>query len=209
MTSTHGDPVAGDTNGANDIFVRDVIFDKISRVSLDSNGVQGNGDSFNNWGPSVSADGRYVAFESRATNLVSGDNNSRCDVFVRDRLTGTTERVSLSFNGVQGNGDSVQPSISADGRYVAFSSVASNLVSGGTSYWQVFVRDRQAGTTKLVSSNSVGGQGIGDSGYPSISADGGYVAFESQATNLVAGGTNGLYQVFIRDLQAMPPNWSA
>jgi Tol biopolymer transport system component len=171
-----------------------------TRVSVASNGAQGNGDSFSS---SISADGRYVAFHSIASNLVSGDTNGAWDVFVHDRQSGQTTRVSAASNGAQGNGDSESPSISADGRYVAFSSDASNLVSGDTNgAWDVFVHDRQSGQTTRVSAASNGAQGNGDSESPSISADGRYVAFSSDASNLVSGDTNGAWDVFVHDRQS-------
>jgi Tol biopolymer transport system component len=169
-------------------------------VSVSSAGVQGNSSSYGT--PSISADGRYVAFYSPASNLVSGDTNGSVDIFVRDRQTGTTELVSVSSSGVQGNGSSYSPSISADGRYVAFYSLASNLVTADTNlYEDVFVRDRQAGTTERVSVSSAGAQGNSSSYTPSISADGRYVAFRSYATNLVSGNVNGYSDIFVRDRQ--------
>jgi len=170
------------------------------RVSLTSLGAQANGASF---GCSISPDGRYVAFDSAASSLVSGDTNAKSDVFVRDRLSGTTERVSLTSLGAQGNGNSFRPAISADGRYVAFDSEASNLVSGDTNTTtDIFVRDRQSGTTERVSVDSLGAQGIGYSPYASISADGRYVAFDSDASSLVSGDTNVATDVFVRDRQS-------
>ena len=136
-------------------------------VSVDSGGAQGNSVSGD---PSISTDGRYVAFDSLASNLVLGDTNGLEDVFVRDRLTGTTERVSISTGGTEGNGFSAIPSISADGRYVAFESVASNLVPGDTNGTRdVFVRDRQTGTTQRVSIDSSGVQMVGTSTFSSTS----------------------------------------
>src|SRR5439155_1734749 len=133
-----------------------------------------------------SADGRYVVFQSFASNLVSGDANGLGDVFVRDRQSGATELVSVATGGAQGNGGSNYPSISADGRYVAFASDASNLVSGDTNGVEdVLVHDLQTGATERVSIATGGAQGNGDSRAPSISADGRYVAFESDAQNLV------------------------
>jgi archaellum component FlaF (FlaF/FlaG flagellin family) len=129
--------VPGDTNGTWDVFVHDRVTGQTTRVSVASDGTQGNGHSGS---PSISADGRYVAFSSSASNLVPGDTNGRGDVFVHDRLTGQTTRVSVASDGTQGNGDSWWPSISADGRYVAFASEASNLVPGDTNgTWDVFV----------------------------------------------------------------------
>src|SRR5436190_3414638 len=147
--------------------------------SMSSTGVQGNQDSEL---PAVSGDGRYVAFASLSDNLVPGDSNGAVDVFVRDRLTGTTERVSVSSTGVQGNAGSGLlngmggPSLSADGRYVAFDSQASNLVKGDTNNAiDVFVRDRLTGTTERDSVASDGAQGSGEEA--TISDDGNRVAF--------------------------------
>jgi Tol biopolymer transport system component len=191
--------VAGDANAVSDIFVRDRQAGTTTLVSKSSAGGAGDGDSSS---PLISADGRYVAFESAATTLVSGDTNGKIDIFVRDRQTGTTTLVSKSSAGVGGDGDSYHPSFSVDGRYVVFTSAATNLVSGDTNgAYDVFVRDRNTGTTTLVSRNSAGTEGDGDSSDPSISADGRYIAFESDATNLLAGDTNGAYDVFVRDRQ--------
>src|SRR3989440_488453 len=138
--------VGSDTNGVRDVFVRDRKTGKTTRVSVDSHGAQGNGDSE---GPSISADGRFVAFLSSASNLVGGDTNGVRDVFVRDRKTGKTRRVSVDSHGAQGKGASFVPSISANGRFVAFSSVANNLVGGDTNTASdVFVRDRKTGKTR-------------------------------------------------------------
>jgi hypothetical protein len=159
-----------------------------TRVSVASDGTQGNGGSYS---PSISADGRYVAFSSCASNLVSGDTNNYCDIFVRDRQSSQTNRVSVKLDGTQGNGDSSYPSISADGRYVAFTSRANNLVDNDTNNSQdVFVHDRQTGQTSRISIASNGAQGNWNSDYSSISADGRYVAFSSNASNLVSGDTN-------------------
>ena len=158
-----------------------------TRVSVASDGTQSNNSSYN---PSISANGRYVAFESEATNLVRGDTNNFRDIFVHDRQTGQTTRVSVASDGTQANGHSYDPSISADGRYVAFASLANNLVSGDTNDQQdIFVHDRQTGQTTRVSVASDGTQASGHSFNPSISADGRYVAFVSSASNLVGGDT--------------------
>jgi Tol biopolymer transport system component len=169
------------------------------RVSVDSSGAQGNSGSA---GDSISADGRYVAFWTDADNLVPGDTNVIHDIFVHDRETGVTERVSVSSAGVQGNNWSAVPSISADGRYVAFESWASNLVPGDlNAFGDVLVHDRQTGVTERVSVDSSGAEGNDRSWFPSISADGRYVAFESSANNLVPGDTNGAPDVFVHDRQ--------
>jgi hypothetical protein len=192
--------VSGDTNGFQDVFVRDRQTGTTTRVSVDSSGVEGNWMSDD---PLISADGRYVAFSSEASNLVSGDTNDYKDVFVHDRLTGITTRVSVDSNGVEGNEMSVAHSISADGRFVVFESDATNLVVGDTNgCTDIFVHDRVTGATTLVSVDSSGVQGIGPSWHASISADGRYVAFHSEAGNLVSGDTNGYADVFVRDLVA-------
>jgi len=169
------------------------------RVSVNSNGDQANGICLD---PSVSADGRYVAFWSYASFLVAGDTNNQPDVFVRDRQTGVTERMSVSSAGAQGDGNCQFSSISADGRYVAFASFASNLVPGDTNEIQdIFVRDRQTGTTERVSVDSAGTQGSMDAHEPSLSADGRYVTFWSEASDYVSNDTNAAGDVFVRDRQ--------
>ena len=195
--------VPGDTNNSNDIFVRDLLTNTTTRVSVDSVGNQGNGRSFP---PSISADGRFVAFDSAASNLVPGDTNNDRDIFVRDLLTNTTTRVSVDLAGNQGNNSSGNSSISADGRFVVFKSEASNLVPRDTNnYEDIFVRDLLTNTTTRVSVDSAGNQAISaevfaSSFHPSISADGRFVAFESDATNLVPGDTNNRNDIFVRDL---------
>lgn len=152
---------------------------------------------------SLSADGRYVAFATRANNLVEGDTNATSDIFVHDRETGQTSRVSVDSQGNQSNGSSKAPSISADGRYVTFESHASNLVEGDANGNEsdIFVHDRETGRTSLVSIDSQGLQGNSDSIQASISADGRYVAFTSDANNLVPGDTNRNVDVFVHDRQ--------
>jgi len=191
--------VRNDTNGIADVFVRDLLTGMTERVSVASGGTQSNGGSTF---PSISADGRFVAFGSDATNLVAGDTNVTLDVFVRDRLAGTTERVSVGSSGIEANDRSLLPSISADGRYVVFGSSASNLVAGDTNGApDIFIRDRQAGTTERVGVGSGGEEPDFGAAYGRISADGRYVAFWSFATNLVSGDTNGFWDVFVLDLQ--------
>jgi Tol biopolymer transport system component len=182
------------------IFARDLVAGTTQLVSIDSSNQPANGHSQN---PSISSDGRFIAFDSGATNLVSGDTNGVSDIFVRDLQAGTTERVSVSSTNGQGNADSYSPSISADGRWVAFWSGATNLVPGDvTGYLDVFVRDRLTGITERVSVDSTGAPGDNGSRFPSISVDGRYVAFYSEATNLVAGDTNALPDIFVRDRMA-------
>lgn len=191
--------VTGGTNGNWDVFVRDRQLGTTELVSSDSGGVQGNGDSYGFDG-SISADGRCVAFVSTASNLVPGDTNGITDVFVHDRQTGATERVSVTSAGAQVSGAIDNASISADGRYVAFDSSASNLVPGDTNASRdIFVHDRVSGMTERVSVDSGGGEGNNHSHYALISADGRYVSFYSEASNLVAGDTNACRDVFVHD----------
>src|SRR6185369_568019 len=167
-----------------------------TRVSVDSNGNQGNAGSFLS---ALSADARFVAFDSSATTLVTGDTNGFSDIFVRDRATGQTTRVSVDSSGTQANDDSFNPAISANGRFVAFASRASNLVAGDTnasgfpeSDFDTFVHDRLTGQTVRVNVDSAGQQANATDfpQSPSLSADGRFVAFSSFASNLVAGDTN-------------------
>ncbi|MCB9433502.1 MAG: PD40 domain-containing protein [Ardenticatenaceae bacterium] len=196
--------VSGDTNGTLGIFVHDRQIGTTSRVSVDSSGNEGNGHSYN---PSISGDGRFVAFRSYASNLVSGDTNGSYDVFVHDRQTGTTSRVSVDSSGNEGNGSSHSPSISGDGRFVAFSSEASNLISSDTSgTFDIFVHDRQTGTTSRVSVNSSGNEGNGGSGFPSISGDSHFIAFQSSASNLVSGDNNNTGDIFVAEQAVTDPN---
>jgi len=184
------------------LFIRDRQTGTDELVSVDIDGNEGNGSSS---GGAISADGRFVAFESSATNLVTGDTNGAPDVFVRDRQTRTTERVSVATDGTQGSSPnwssvSSDPAISADGRFVAFASHATNLVPGDTNWdYDVFVHDRQTRTTERVSVASDGTPGNGWSFNPGISADGRFVAFDSSAWNLVPGDTNGVVDVFVHD----------
>lgn len=150
--------------------------------------------------PSISGNGRYVVFSSIATDLVTNDTNNCSDIFVRDLVNSTTTRISVSDSGVQGNGDSIHPVISADGKYIAYESTATNIVSGGLiGYSHVYLYNVSTGKTARVSVSSSGTVGNGSSFYPSISADGRYVAFQSDATNLVTGDTNFRTDVFVRD----------
>ena len=188
-----------DTNATSDVFVRDRRSGTTERVSVDGSG--GEADAWSG-SPSISADGRYVAFASSASNLVAGDTNHADDVFVHDRRTGTTQRVSVDSSGAEANDGVLRPSISADGRYVVFDSIASNLVAGDTNgMFDVFVRDRQTGTTELVSLGTSGVQADASSVFATISADGRFVAFDSYAPNLVIGDTNGDWDAFVRDRQ--------
>ncbi len=166
-------------------------------ISVTNEGTLGN-----NWSstPSISGDGRFAAFLSAADNLVPNDTNGVADVFVRDRLTSETWRISISSTGEQANAASELPMISADGRVVAFQSQATNLVPGeALTQTDIYIHDRLTGITERISVNDRGERGNGDSTTPSISADGRYVAFRSEASNLVHNDTNAAADVFIRD----------
>jgi Tol biopolymer transport system component len=169
----------------------------VARVSVASDGTQANGAS---WDPAMSGNARFMTFSSYASNLVAGDTNGRNDIFVRDHLTGITTRVSVSSTEAQPDHESWDPSISDDGRYVAFRSYASNLVDDDTAESDIFVRDRTLGLTTRISVSPTGGQADGSSYRPVISADGSTVVFESLATNLVADDTNDARDVFVADL---------
>ncbi len=187
----------GDSNGVADVFVHDLATGSTSRASVSSGGDQGDAASFS---PSLSGDGRFVAFASDATNLVAGDTNGTRDVFVRDRLLGTTERVSVASDGTQANGFSAPPSLSDDGRFVAFGSFAGTLVPSDTNgTLDVFVHDRETRVTTRVSVDGAGNQADGLSSGASMSADGRFVAFFSEATNLVPDDTNATRDVFVHD----------
>jgi len=170
-----------DTNGEPDVFVRDLRRGVTRRVSVSSSGRQANGPSGDDGRtPHISADGRYVAFYSDATNLVRHDTNGEPDAFVRDLRRGVTRRVSVSSSGRQANGPSGPGGISADGRYVGFTSGASNLVPHDTNgQLDVFVRDLRRGVTQRVSVDSSGKQlKWGAYGGGSISADGQRILFD-------------------------------
>jgi Tol biopolymer transport system component len=188
------------------VYVRDRIAGTMEVVSERPDGQSANGTAAQ---PSLSADGRYVAFSSDSEGLVPGDDNLGRDVFVRDRLAGTTTAASVSSAGalpqyISWQPDSREPSISADGRYVAFSSNARDLVPGDDfNDFDVFLRDRTGGTTRMASVTATGEQAYGgDSAGPSISADGRYVAFHSDAGNLSPGGGFGTVDIIIFDAAA-------
>jgi Tol biopolymer transport system component len=198
--SKASDLVPNDTNGVSDIFVYDRVTDTIERVSVATGGGQANGGSY---APSISADGDFVAFESDATNLDTNDTNGTTDIFYRQRSTGMTTRIVDNY-GDEANSDSYAPVISADGNYIAFFSYANNL-SLLTSYadlngtWDVFIYRRVnpfVRPVSVVGSETANGASL----YPSINADGGYVAFQSVASDLVAGDTNDDPDIFVNNL---------
>ncbi|MCF7983825.1 MAG: HYR domain-containing protein [Thiohalocapsa sp.] len=192
--------VPDDGNAVADVFVRDLIDGTMTRVSIDSVGTEGDAPSRF---AAISADGRYVAFQSRAANLVSGDTNGAFDIFVHDRRTGLTERVGAGEAGGQLDDDSFGPRISADGRYVAFNTAATLPgFSDDNGAVDVLLHDRATGQTELVSVDPAGNVGDGESTLAALSADGRHVAFRSAAANLVAGDSNAVADIFVRDLDA-------
>lgn len=171
----------------------------IERVSLDSGGNQAFGT--NRW-PNISRNGRFITYHSSASNLVPNDTNNVQDIFLFDRLTHTTERISLGLGGVQPNNRSEFADITDDGRYVVFQSEASNLVPNDTNNdWDIFFRDIQTGQIERISVSSTGAQANGYSLFADISANGRFVTFFSSASNLVPNDTNGRDDIFLFDRQ--------
>jgi hypothetical protein len=189
--------VPDDANGVEDIYVFDRGTHLLTRASVATGGGEGNGASFR---PHLSADGRYVVFDSAANNLVAGDTNAAFDVFRRDRVTGETIRISVATGGGQASGSSTDAEISDDGNLVVFQSVAFDLIaSDANGASDVFVRDLAAGTTARVSVTNAGSEADLGSSEPTISGDGRFVAFTSPSINLVAGDSNNASDIFVRD----------
>jgi hypothetical protein len=189
------------------LFLRDRTNGTTTLISVNTSGTNGGND--NSIPLALSADGRYVLFESSASDLVNNDTNNATDIFVRDQVSGTTVLVSVATNGLPGNGASRNAVMTPDNRYVAFSSAASDLIDGDTNgIRDIFVRDLQTGTTVLASvgAQSTGSSDLSDS--PAITADGRYVAFYSSATNLVPGISN-VGEVYVRDLTAQTTTWAS
>jgi hypothetical protein len=184
-----------------EVYLRDRQSGTTTRVDVSSGGAMANNSS---QGGGLSDDGRYVTFESDATNLVAGDTNGVTDVFLRDLVNGTTMRVSVSSGGAQGNDGSYGGGISPDNRYVSFLTYATNLAPGDTAGWvDLYVRDLVSGTTERVLLASGGGEANYDIMGGVFSADRRFVAFQSFASNLVAGDTNGVIDVFVHDRQTL------
>lgn len=180
-----------------DIMVKNTVTGTLVNVSTNAAGADANGHSYN---PVLSGDGHYVAYLSKATNLVASDTNGHDDVFVKDLQTGAVRNISTTAAGVQADADSKDIAISTDGHYVAFTSYADNLVAGDNSYADIFVKDTATGALLRVSTDSFGNAANGNSDHAAFSADGRYVVFASDASNLVAGDTNGTRDVFRKDL---------
>lgn len=198
--------VGEDTNNKADTFVKNLQTGSITRISENALGVGGDGDSYG--GVAFSTDGRYAVFNSDATNLIEGDTNGVSDIFMKDMQTGTIARLSTAADGTQGNGESISASVSADGRYVAFMSYASNLAQtqGGDDrtmqIYDIFVKDTQTGSISVATTTSSGLLTTYGGYFPSLSSDGRYVVFESGSTDLVSDDTNFVRDIFIKDLQS-------
>lgn len=191
--------VPNDINGYQDIFVHDLRTGATTIVSVASNGTQGNGNSSL---ARMSRDGRYISFVSDASNLVPNDHNNKYDVFVRDRKTNTTTRVSVASDGTESNDNSNCAVISGDGRYVAFSSWASNLVPGDINGCpDVFVRDLKTNTTIRINVASNGAESKGGGDFPSMSGDVRYITFYSNDGYLVPNDANRQPDIFVQDWQ--------
>jgi Tol biopolymer transport system component len=198
------------------IYVRDRQTGQTTVVSKSSAGIIGDGTSS---APAISADGRYVAYASTSTNLISGVNGMQ--IYLHDREMGETTLISKNNSGspVHGDGVSSSPAISSDGRFIVFASLSTNLGAAGGNQ-QIYIHDRLSGvngTTSLVSKDSGATAGNGNSSTPSVNGDGRYVAFVSGATNLVGGfsgqqiyvhdrntGANGINSLISRDNSGTP-----
>ncbi len=201
FASSASNLVAGDTNAQSDVFVRDRVAGTMTRASTTAAGAQATGGASGS--PSISSDGRYVAFNSSATNLVAGDTNAVSDVFVKDRQTGAIQRVSVTSGGVQGNAASTGPVISGDGTWIAFSTAATNLVAGDTNaQLDVVIKNRLTGAIERVSVGTMGAEGNNQSwvsGRGAIFGSGRLVVFNSWASTLIPSDTNNQPDAFLRD----------
>jgi len=183
------------SNATQQAYFYDLQTGMTEMVSVSSTGAAGTRSSAD---PDVSDDGSFFVFQSLAPNLVPDDTNVEQDIFVRSRTSGTTTRISVGWNGAQGNGQSRYPRMSRDGGYIVYASRASNLVTGDTNRaTDIFVYSRTSGQTQRVSIAGDGTQANGHSDYPMISGDGRWIAFESDASNLVPDDTNGVTDVFM------------
>jgi Tol biopolymer transport system component len=189
--------VPGDTNGMTDVFWHDRSTGETRRVSVDGAGGQANGRSF---AGAVSKNGRLVVFWSHATNLVAGDTNGVEDVFLHDTVLHATTRLTMGMDGVQTNGGNRFPTMSDDGRFVAFESFATNIVPGDSNNRaDIILLDRRSGQFRRIGQPPVG-ESNGDNLRPQITPNGRFLAFESSSSNLVPGDTNGTIDAFVVDL---------
>ena len=191
--------VPGDINGFTDIFLYEVATATMTRISLGMGGAEAD-DGSNR--PTISEDGRYIAFQSRASNLVAGDTNNATDVFRYDRVADTMIRISIDSSDVEGNGDSTDAAIDGSGDLVAFQSLATNLQPGpdNNNASDVFLRRVGAGVTRRISTALGGGDADGPSTLPAISRSGEFLSYTSRATDLIGSDTNGRADIFREDL---------
>ncbi|HWJ06313.1 MAG TPA: choice-of-anchor D domain-containing protein [Steroidobacteraceae bacterium] len=196
FSSGRDELAAGGGNGASDVYLRDRVLETTERISVDANGQEGNDSSYDE---TISADGRYVVYQTRATNLSPGDGSRVADIIVHDRSTHTNTGIGVDPAGNAFEGGVAQPGVSADGRYVVFAGYGRPDANGLYPPPQVYLHDRTTGATELVSAAASAGAGNGRSESPQVSADGRWVVFTSAATDLVAGDTNGRDDVFLRD----------
>ena len=187
----------GDSNGYSAIFLKNITTGALRLVSTDASGTAGNLRSYH---PRITPDGSMVVFDSTSTNLVAEASGVYANVYLKSIDTGEIWLVSSDASGIIGDSESKNPDVSADGRYVAFESASTNLVSGDiNSLRDVFVKDMETGAVELISVSTDGTQSNGSSSLPSISADGRYVVFMSHSDNLIAEDTNNEYDIFLRD----------
>ncbi|GAB2864998.1 hypothetical protein GCM10027277_37360 [Pseudoduganella ginsengisoli] len=200
--STDGQTIAfqyaSSNNALVDVMVKNIATGTLVNASTNSSGADANGHSYN---AAISGNGRYVAYLSKATNLVATDTNGHDDVFVKDLQTGAVRNISTTAAGVQADADSKDIAISSDGKLVAFTSYATNLVPNDNSYADIFVKDTATASLQRISTDSFGNAGNGNSDHATFSANGRYVVFASEASNLVDDDTNGTRDVFRKDLQ--------
>jgi Tol biopolymer transport system component len=196
LESGSPDLVAGDTNGVSDVFVHDRLTGITTRVSVASDGTQGNDNSYGH-SLGISGDGRFIAFASIASNLVPDDTNNEVDVFVHDRATGQTTRVSITSAGEETFGGANHPAISRDGRYVAFESAGEFVTGDSKNSQDIYVHDRQTGVTEWITAGWEASQNA-DGDEPVISADGRYVAFRSTA-NMPPVDTDNATDILVYD----------
>ena len=199
FASYAGNLVSQDTNSQADIFVHDRQTGMTQRVSVGHDGAEANGSSSF---PNLSADGRFVVFQSEASNLVAGDTNKVVDLFVYDQQTGQTERVNVASNGTQAiRGNSTGAMFGANGRLVAFTSEATNLVPDDTNQMgDIFVYDRDTKQTIRISITNDGREANGESNFPTLAADGHLIAFWSLADNLTDDDGNQRGDILLRTL---------
>ena len=187
--------MAGDNNRLMDIYVHDRQTGETTRVSVASDGTEAGGS---NRSPSISGNGRYVAFHTYAENLAIDDANGYMDIYVHDRHTGLTERVSMASDGTEYNGHSRFASISDNGRYVAYRNIDFNLLEEEEdAYSQNYVHDRHTDQTTMVSKSADGVKANGHTFFPEISGNGQFVALDTYASNLVEGDFNGSRDIYV------------